>query len=109
MNLSRARALAILSKCFGNEIWSIETCLSEGVPQDWIEDLADAFESGFQFDRQTIYVGDSATNQYHGVRDIDLAIRLGKVLGINVDRATDTNFRCRAIVQSIKDAVIDGE
>ncbi len=109
MTLSRSRALAILSKCIGNQIWDVETCFGQGVPQDWIEELADAYESGFRSDRETIYVADSATNQYYGVRDVDLAIRIGKLLGLDVNRVTVAAIHDRAVVQSIKDAVIDGE
>ena len=108
MTLSRPRALAILSKCIGHQIWDVETCFNQGVPQDWIDELADAYESGFRSDRQTIYVADSVTNQYHGVRDVDLAIRLGKVLGVDVGRVTETAISDRGVVQSIKDAVIEG-
>ena len=64
------RALARLSECRGDEIWSIEHCRERGVPEDWIDDLSDAFESGYRTDRETIYVGNTSVNQYHGVRDL---------------------------------------
>jgi hypothetical protein len=71
--------------------------------------MSDAIESGYKTDTETIYVDNRATNQYHGVRDLDLAIRLGEVLGVDVDRATQSAISRRAIVQAIKNAVFDGD
>ena len=109
MAIPRHRALAILNLCVGDEIWNEETCHGSGVPQSWINEMSDAIESGYKVDTETIYVDNQATNQYHGVRDLDLAIRLGKVLGIDVDRATQSSISRRAIVQAIKNAVFDGD
>lgn len=109
MSLSRSKSLALLSKCVGNEIWSVVTCLELGIPRAWIDDLADAYESGFDTDQNTIYVGDLPTNQYQGVRDVDLAIRLGRHLGIDVDRVTATSLSSRGVVQAIVDAVLEGD
>jgi hypothetical protein len=108
MQIPRHRALALLSQCRGDEIWSAEHCRAQGVPEAWIDELADAFESGYRSDRETIYVGDSTVNQYHGVRDLDLAIRLGDSLGLNVDRVTAGVLGRRAMVQAIKEAVMEG-
>lgn len=109
MSIPRHRALALLSECRGDEIWSIEHCRERGVPQDWIDDLSDAFESGYRTDRETIYVGNTSVNQYHGVRDLDLAIRLGESLGLRVDRVTANVLGRRAMVAAIKQAVMDGD
>ena len=108
-NLPRHQALAILTHCVGNEIWSVGHCREAGVPEAWIEELTDVFESGFQTDSQTIYVGNNVTNQYHGVRDLDLAIQIARTLGLDVDRLKATALGRPAVVQAIKDAVMDGE
>ena len=48
------------------------------------------------------------TNQYHGVRDIDLAILLGKSLGMPID-SLQLEFRDRvSAVSAIKQAVFEG-
>ncbi len=107
--LSRQRALALLAECTGDEIWSVQHCRERGVPESWVEELADALESGFATDSHTIYVQNQPTNQYHGVRDVDLAIQLAKSIGLDVDRVTATVLGRRGIVQAIKDAVMDGE
>lgn len=107
--LARHRALAILSECCGDELWSVEHCRARGVPEAWIEELADAFESGYRSDSQTIYVDHRPTNQYHGVRDVDLALRVGRSIGIDVDRVTQTAIDRRRVVQAIKEAVTEGE
>ena len=109
MSLSRGKSLSLLLKCVGNEIWSVEVCRTEGLPEDWIDELADAFESGFQSDRQTIYVGESRTNQFHGVRDLDLAMRLGQRLGVDVKRATEFAVDGPAAVDAIKAALMEGD
>lgn len=109
MKIARHRALALLSKCRGDEIWSVEHCREVGVPALWIEQCKDSYESGFQHDRQTIYVADRVTNQYHGVRDFDLAIQIARSIGLDVDRVVSTALGPRAAVQAIKEAVMDGE
>ena len=43
--LSRLKARMLLSECRGDEIWSAQLCREQGVPEAWIEELADAFES----------------------------------------------------------------
>ncbi len=107
--IPRHRALALLSQCTGDEIWNADTCRQAGVPESWFEELADTFESGFANDSQTIYVREGVTNQYHGVRDLDLALRLASLMGIDVDRVTATALGRRGIVAAIKEAVMDGE
>lgn len=106
--LSRLRALALLSECTGFDIWTVEHCRERGVPNEWIETLSDAFESGYDHDRQTIYFGDRPINQFHGVRDVDLAVRLGAHLGLDVGRVTSTALGDPATVRAIKEAVEEG-
>lgn len=105
--ITRDRALALLSECVGDEIWSVEHCRLRRVPQAWIEELSDAYESGFQHDRQTIYYQQHAVNQYHGVRDVHLALKVGESLGIDVDQVTATALTPTAIVGAIKEAVME--
>ncbi len=107
--IARHRALAILAQCTGDEIWSREHCIAAGVPSAWIDELADALESGFRHDRETIYVDDSQVNQYHGVRDVDLAIKLAESLGLDVDRITTLAHSRRGIVVAIKESIMDGD
>ncbi len=106
--MRRDRALALLSECTGNDIWSPEHCRQAGVPEAWIEELAEAYESGFDTDRETIYYQDQVTNQYFGIRDVFLAMRLGQVLGIDVEAATATAILPADIVLAIQDAVLEG-
>ena len=109
MKITRQRALALLAKCTGDEIWSVDVCRASGVPQTWIDELVDTYESGFNSDDQTIYVEDSVTNQYHGLRDLDVAVRVGQSIGLDVARLTAASLSRRGIVQSIKDAVMEGD
>lgn len=104
--LPRLHALALLEECTGDHVWSVAHCELRGVPPQWVTELADAFESGVD-GSQTLYTDAGRTNQYHGVRDVDLAIHLAKHLGIDVDRLL-VGYRNRvAIVRAIKEAVID--
>lgn len=106
--MNRLRALSLLSECTGVDIWPVDYCRQRGVPEEWIEELADAFESGYQRDRDTIYYQDRPVNQFHGVLDFDLAIRLGLALGIDVEQVTATALTRPATVQAIKEAVEEG-
>ena len=107
--LPRDRLLAILDECTGDDLWSVDHCRLRRVPETWIEELADAFESGFRSDSQTIYEDHVMTNQYHGVRDVDLAMRAATAMGMDVDRITASALTRRGLVQAIKQAVMDGD
>ena len=106
--LNRLRALFLLSECTGVDIWPVEHCRMRGIPEEWIDQLADAFESGYNHDRETIYFGERPITQFHGVRDLDLALRLGAYLGVDVARVTATSLGGPATVQAIKEAVEEG-
>ena len=105
MTLSRLQALRLLSEGVGDEIWSIEFCQQKNVPEDWIEELSDCFESGFRSDHQTIYEENQVVNQYHGVSDLDLAYKIGEFFGINVQQVTATAFGRRAQLIAIREAI----
>ena len=108
MKLPRHQALALLTQCDGDEIWSLDHCRRVRVPEAWIAELADAYESGFQNDAQTIYVENRQTNQYHGIRDVDLAMKLADSLGLDAKSVTQMTASRRSVVQAIKDAVEEG-
>jgi len=50
--------------------------------------MKDRFESGFDADRNSIYVDGKLVNQYEGVSDLHLAYKLAEYLGIDWQRAT---------------------
>ena len=105
--LNRLKALTLLSECTGDDIWSEEPCRTRGVPEAWIEELADCFESGFRSDRQTIYVERRVVNQYRGVRDVDLAMKLGEYLGVPVAELQAISATRSRLVDAIRDAVLE--
>ncbi len=105
MGFDRLRALRLLSECTGDDIWSLEHCSAHGVPPIWMDELADCFESNFERDSDTIYLEQRPTNQYHGIRDVDLALRLGEYLGINVDSLKSTSLTRAELVRNIRHAV----
>lgn len=104
---NRLKALTLLSECTGDDIWSEEHCRLRGVPEAWIEELADCYESGFRSDSQTIYVERRATNQYQGVRDVDLAIKLGEYLGVPVAELEAVSPSRARLVSAIREAVME--
>ncbi len=106
--MHRLKALDLLAECTGDHIWSEDYCRRRGVPEAWIHDLADCFESNFFRDTETIYASDGPTNQYHGVRDVDVAIRLGETLGIDIEHLRCLAFSRAALVQAIREAVEEG-
>ena len=95
-------------RCTGDEIWSIDTCRNEGIPEIWIEELRDTFESGFDTDRNTIYVEDQVTNQYHGVLDLHLAYKLSEFLGVDWREITQLVLGRKAEVKALQEAVEEG-
>jgi len=103
--MTRLQALQLLTQCVGDEIWSVELCRSQGVPDDWIEDLADCYESGFRSNRETIYYDNQMINQYHGIRDLDLAYRLANFLGVETERVTQSVLGPRSEVRALQEAV----
>lgn len=103
--LSRMKALYLLSKCRGDEIWSIETCRQEGVPSAWIEELGDTTESGFDTDLDSLYVDEQLVNHFHGVQDLKLAIKLGEFLDVDLAEIRYQAFGKIALVNAIKEAV----
>ena len=108
-SIPRHRVLSLLTECTGDEIWSVGHCRARRVPESWIKELSDAFESSFDSDSQTIYTDDGVTNQYHGIRDVDLAIRLAETLEIRVDSNALARLGRARLVQAIKDAVMNGD
>ena len=105
MSFGRLNALMLLSECSGDDIWSLEHCRLRRVPVAWIEELTDNFESGFQQDAQTIYVDDHVINQYRGVRDVDLAIKLGEFLGVETQTLVAQAASRRHLVRLIHEAI----
>ena len=107
--IPRHRLLSLLAECTGDDIWSVQHCRARRIPETWIEQLSDAYESGFDRKSQTIYTDEGVTNQYHGVRDVDLAIRLADSMGIRVDANAIARLGRARLVQAIKDAVMNGD
>lgn len=103
MVLSRLQALSLLHECHGDHIWSLQHCRSRGIPEDWIQELADGYESGLDLEETTIYFNDKKVNQFEGIRDIDLALKLAKFLKIDLRSIIELSPTRRSIVQAIKE------
>jgi len=106
--IARPKALDLLSECTGETIWPVDHCRRRGVPESWIEELADALESNFDRDRDTIYVDERRTNQFHGVRDADLVRKLATELRVDVDRIDAQSLSRSDFVRRVKAAVFEG-
>ena len=106
--ISRSHALALLSLCDGNEIWSVEYCRAQRVPESWIGELADAFESGFDSDIDTIYFAEKPVNHYEGILAVDLAMKLAAVLGVSTTRFLGASRDRDAIVREIRESLEEG-
>ena len=105
--LNRLKALMLLSECNGRDIWPVELCRQKGIPEPWIEELTDCFESGFATLLQQIHVDSGLVNQFYGVADLQLAFKLGEYLGVDTQRATETALGREAEVRAIREAVED--
>ncbi len=102
MAFDSVTAQLLLLKCTGDEIWDVETCRSERIPEAWIQEWLERYESGFDSDRNTIYVREQMVNQFEGVLDLHLAYKLAEYLGIDWRRATSGVIGRRAEVRAIK-------
>ncbi len=105
MAISEINALALLSQCRGDEIWSLEYARNAGVPEAWIELMVDRFESGFDRDTNKIYQAGTLVNQYEGIRDLDLAYQIGEHLGYDCSTIRMTVLDRRRQVHSIKQMI----
>jgi len=101
-------AQMLLLKCQGDEIWSEQECIKAGVPQAWIEELVERYESGFDTDRNTIYVqgndGMRVTNQFRGVSDLLLAYKIADYLAIDWRQETGHLIDRVSKVNALKEA-----
>lgn len=96
--MNELEAEMLLLKCRGDEIWSVEMCRQKGIPESWIDELQDCFESGFDSDRNSLYEEGKLVNQYYGVSDLMIAYRLASFLGIDTERIRCSVFdRCRQV------------
>lgn len=84
--VDRIRAEMLLLKCRGDEIWSLELCREHGIPESWIQELQECYESGFDAERSMIFENEKLVNQYHGLSDLLIAYRLAEFLGIDTQR-----------------------
>jgi hypothetical protein len=103
--LNRHKLLLWLSECTGDDIWSIQHCQQRGVPADWVTELRDVYESGFQSPSQMIYFAEKLVNQFEGVRDVDLACRIAAALGMNVAKIVSSSVSRSDCVNKIKESL----
>ena len=98
-------ALELLHECTGNDLWSIDYCKLREIPASWIEELCDGFESSYRIDDETIYIGDMRVNQYEGIRDVDLAVKLGEYLGADTASLQAMAMTRHGLVKAIRESV----
>ena len=106
--ISRPHALQLLQLCDGEEIWSVEYCRRQRVPDHWVRELRDAYESGFSHRSQSIYYQGQLVNQFEGVLAVDIALRVAKVLGVEIDGILQRQVSREGIVQAIREQVEEG-
>ncbi len=107
--VNRSQALKLLTECTGDDIWSVEYCRKRQIPEDWIGELQDAYESGFESKDQTIYYRNEVVNQFEGIRDVDLACKIGHLLKVNVSRIVEQQNSRVGVVREIREAIEDGD
>ena len=99
----------LLSECTGDDIWSIEYCRKRMVPNAWIDELRDAYESGFNNNSQTIYYRTEIVNQFEGIRDVDLASKIGAYLNVDIARILNRQMSRTGVVREIREAIEEGD
>ncbi len=103
--ISRIDALRLLELCDGEEIWSIDYCRRQRVPERWIREMRDAYESGYSDRSQTIYYGGQMVNQFEGILAVDIALRVASILGVDTARILASSMGRDAVVRAIREAV----
>jgi hypothetical protein len=103
--ISEINALALLELCRGDEIWSIEYCRDAGVPEPWVLEMSDVFESGFDSERSKIYETGELRNHYEGVRDLELAYQIANFLKYDTSEIRLTVLDRRRQVAAIKQLI----
>ena len=98
-------AQMILLKCQGDELWPEDVCLAAGIPQAWIDELVEQYESGFDIDQNTIYKDGRMINQFQGVSDLLLAYKLADYIGIDWQRETGHIVSRTGKVAALKEAL----
>lgn len=106
--MNEIRAVQLLMRCRGDEVWSVETCREERIPEAWIDELADAYESGFDRPDNTLFTERGLINQYHGVHDLRLAYKLAEFLGIDWEGVTRSCPTRQAEVRALQEAWEEG-
>lgn len=106
--ISRSQALHLLQLCDGEEIWSQEYCRQQKVPEPWIRDLRNAYESGFADPSQTIFYEGRVVNQFEGILAVDIALRVARVLGVDTETILRSYSTRARIVRAIQESVEEG-
>jgi hypothetical protein len=97
----------LLSECTGDDIWSLEYCRKSRIPSDWIDELQDAYESGFSYPHQVIFYRNEMVHQFEGIRDVDLACKIGQMLRVDVSRIVQHQSSRAGVVRAIREAIED--
>ncbi len=106
--ISRSQALHLLQLCDSEEIWSLEYCRQQRVPEPWIRDLRNAYESGFADPSQTIFYEGQVVNQFEGILAVDIALRVARVLGVDTKTILTSHPTRERIVRAIREWVEEG-
>jgi hypothetical protein len=98
----RYSAELLLTRCRGDEVWSLDHARELGVPESWLSELLDCYESGFDSNQNTLYTDAGLVNQYHGIADLDIAYRAAEYLGINTEQIRQLPLSRRGQVEQLK-------
>ncbi len=106
--INRSTLLYWLAECTGDDVWSIEYCKKSGIPDSWIRDLSEIYESGFKTSKEILYHKGNRIHQYQGIRDCDLARRIAQQLGYSVEAIERTALSQSDLVRRIKETIEEG-
>lgn len=98
----RLAAELLLTRCRGDEVWSLELARQLGVPESWLDRLQDCFESGFDQQQNALFTESGLVNQYHGVSDLEIAYLAAEYLGIETARIRNLPLSRCGQVQRLK-------
>jgi hypothetical protein len=97
--------LDILSECHGDDLWPLDYCRARRIPEDWIQELQDVHESGFQSDSETIYYQGGIISQFEGIRDVDIACKIAAKWPLPIAQLAESAWSRADLVNKIKEAI----
>jgi hypothetical protein len=103
--MDRTWMLNLLTECTGDDIWPLDYCRQRRIPENWIDELRDAYETGFDSPTNMIFFRGEIVNQFEGIRDVDIASKIAANWPLPIGKLAETAWSRADLVNKIKEAI----